>query len=114
MTRHQTCVSGVDGEVEEEQEDQREVAGHDGVGVERGGDGLSVSRLTVRTTCVNTNNLNGGSPNTYLDFSSIGQHLMGIILLAAQSTVVRREDNPRVYGEIDYKIDTFMVSINDQ
>ena len=36
LTRHQTCVSGVDGEVEEEQEDQREVAGHDGVGVVRG------------------------------------------------------------------------------
>ena len=68
----------------EEQEDQCEVVGHDGVGVGRGGDVLSVAGLAVRTTCGNTNNLYGGSgsPNTYLDFSSIGQHLMGIILLA--------------------------------
>ena len=35
---------------------------------------------------------------------------MGILLVAEPCGV----DNPQVYGEIDYKINTFMVSINDQ
>ena len=39
---------------------------------------------------------------------------INIISCTVQCTVVRSEDNPCVYGEIDYKIDTFMVSINDQ
>ena len=40
------------------------MVGHDGVGGERGGEGLSDAGLAVRTTCGNTNNVNGGSPNS--------------------------------------------------